>query len=116
MGVVSLVRAESLSERTVGARGVIRVMADRIVGSAGISGGELLLLLLLEQIVVPVVLLPLCVHDGMLAGTRVRAVTSSCLSKLKKCKRKVHPCNLKVHSGGTGKRLVTVKVKCRVAH
>ena len=83
MGVVSLVRTKSVSERTVGARGVIRVMADRIVGSAGISGGELLLLLLLEQIVVPVVLLPLCVHDGMLAGTRVRAVTSSCLSKLK---------------------------------
>ena len=83
MGVVSLVRAKSVSERTVGARGVVWVMADRMVGSAGISGGELLLLLLLEQIVVPVVLLPLCVHDGMLAGTRVRAVTSSCLSKLK---------------------------------
>ena len=69
-----------------------------------------------EQIVVPIVLLPLCVHGGMLAGTRVRAVTSSCLSKLKKCNREVHPCNLKVHSGGTGKRLVTVKVKRRVAH
>ena len=83
MCVVSLVCAKSVSEWTIGASGVVWVMACRRMGSGGFRGGELLLLLLLEQIVVPVVLLPLCVHDEVLAGIRVRAIANSCLSRLK---------------------------------
>ena len=47
------------------------------------------MLLLLEQIVVPVVLLPLCVHGGVAAGTRVKTIASSCLSRLKSSVRRV---------------------------
>ena len=61
MMVVGLMCAECVSEW---ASGVVGVMACRRMGSGGFCVGELLMLLLLEQIVVPVVLLPLCVHDG----------------------------------------------------
>ena len=39
-------------------------------------------------IVVPVVLLPLCVHDGVAAGTRVKTIASNGLSKLKSSMRR----------------------------
>ena len=81
--------AKSVGEWTIGASGVVWVMACRRVGGGGFCGGELLLLLLLEQIVVPAVLLPLCVHDDEVrAGTRVKAIASSCLSRLKKWTRR----------------------------
>ena len=81
--MVSLVCAK------IGASGVVWVVAGRRMGGGGLCGSELLLLLLLEQIVVPVVLLPLCVHDDEVpAGTRVKTIASSCLSKLKKWRRK----------------------------
>ena len=65
------------------------VMAGRRMGGSGLCGSKLLLLLLLEQIVVPVVLLPLCVHDDEVpAGTRVKTIASSCLSRLKNWTRR----------------------------
>ena len=62
--MVGLMCAECVGEWAVGASGVVGVMACGRMGSGGFCVGELLMLLLLEQIVVPVVLLPLCVHDG----------------------------------------------------
>ena len=79
--------AECVGEWAVGASGVVGVMACGRMGSGGFCVGELLMLLLLEQIVVPVILLPLCVHDGWLAGTLVKTNTGCCLSRLKGAKR-----------------------------
>ena len=79
--------AECVGEWAVGASGVVGVMACGRMGSGGVCVGELLMLLLLEQIVVPVILLPLCVHDGWLAGTLVKTNTGCCLSRLKGAKR-----------------------------
>ena len=73
MCVVSLVGAKSVGKWTICAGGVVGVVACGRMGSGGFCGGQLLMLLLLEQVVVPVVLLPLCVHDGA-AGTRVACV------------------------------------------
>ena len=75
--------AECVGEWAVGASGVVGVMACGRMGSGGVCVGELLMLLLLEQIVVPVILLPLRVHDGWSAGTLVKTITGCCLSRLK---------------------------------
>ena len=62
MSVVGVMGSEGVSEWAVGARRVVRVVTrSRLVGS-GISRTQLLVLLL-KQIMVPVVLLPLSLHD-----------------------------------------------------
>ena len=83
MRVVGLMRAECVSEWAVGTSGVVGVMACRRMGNGGFCVGELLMLLLLKQTVVPVILLPLCVHDGWSAGTLMKTITGCCLSRLK---------------------------------
>ena len=89
MCMVGLVCAKSVGGWTISASGVVWVMVCRRMGGSGFCGSELLLLLLLEQIVVPVVLLPLCVHDDEVpAGTRVKTIASSCLSRLKNWTRR----------------------------
>ena len=81
--MVSLARAECASEWAVGASGVVGVMVCRRRGGVGVCVGKLLMLLLLEQIVVPVILLPLSVHVGRSAGTLMKTITGCCLSRLK---------------------------------
>ena len=71
-------RAECVSEWAVSASRVVGVVGCRRRRNSGVWVGKLLMLLLLEQIVVPVILLPLCVHDGpskVSTGTLMKRIT-----------------------------------------
>ena len=80
-------RAECVSEWAVSASRVVGVVGCSGRRNSGVWVGKLLmLLLLLEQIVAPVILLPLCVHDGcskVSTGTLRRGSRVVGLSKLK---------------------------------
>ena len=81
--MVRAVSAKSVGEGTISASRVVWMVAGGRVCGGGICGGQLLMLLLLREVVVPIVLLPLCVHGGVAVGTREIAIVSGCLSRLK---------------------------------
>ena len=64
IGVVGVVRAECVSEWTIGASGVVGVMSRGGRRCCGVRVGKLLMMLLLHHIMIPVKLLPLRVHGG----------------------------------------------------
>ena len=79
-------RAECVSEWAVSASRVVSVVSCSGRRNSGVWVGKLLMLLLLEQIMVPVILLPLCVHDGcskVSTGTLRQGSRVVGLSKLK---------------------------------
>ena len=64
IGVVDLMRTECVGEWTIGASGVVGVVSCGGRRGCGVRVGKLLMMLLLHQIMIPVILLPLCVHGG----------------------------------------------------
>ena len=63
MRVVGLMRTECMSEWAVSASRVVGVVSCRGRRNRGVWVGKLLMLLLLKQIMVPVILLPVRIHD-----------------------------------------------------